>query len=79
MSAAAGWAAAVVLLAVLLARFPHATWPEQFGLVAGLFGAAVLGHWWVGLAAWAVARAAWLAGRLLTPRPAPQTTEAAAV
>ncbi len=55
VSAAVGWTLAVAVLAVLMARFPRTTWPEQFGLVAGLFGA-VLGHWWIGLAAWVAAR-----------------------
>jgi hypothetical protein len=58
------------VLAVLLVRYPRTTWPEQFGLVAGLFGAAVIGYWWIGIAGWAAARLAWLAGHFL-PRPAP--------
>ena len=63
VAAAAGWLVAGVLLAVLIARFPGATWPEQFGLLAALLGVAVLGSWWIGLAGWAVARLAWLADR----------------
>jgi hypothetical protein len=69
-SAAVGWLVAVAVLAVLLARFPRATWPEQFGLIAGLFGAAILGQPWIGLVAWAIARAAVLAGHVWTSRKA---------
>ena len=68
---AVGWCSSVLLLTILLVRFPQATWPEQFGLLGGLFGAAVVGCWWVGLAAWATARAAWLFTRL---RPPPTAT-----
>jgi hypothetical protein len=45
---------------MLLARFPQATWPEQLGLIGGLFGATVIGHWWLGLVVWVLARFAWL-------------------
>jgi hypothetical protein len=69
VSAAVAWVVGVAGLAALLVRFPRATWPEQLGLVGGLFGAAVVGHWWVGVAAWLAARAAWLAGRTLRARP----------
>jgi hypothetical protein len=54
---------AVVVLAVLAGRFPHPTWPEQLGLLGVLFGLAVAGGWWVGLAAEAAARLAWLVRR----------------
>jgi hypothetical protein len=64
VSAAAGWVIAVAVLALLIARFPRTTWPEQFAVVAGLFGLVVVGYWWVGLGAWVVARVAWLAGHL---------------
>jgi hypothetical protein len=60
-SALAGWGAAVGVLVALMVRLPRATWPEQFGLVGGMFGMAVAGGWWVGPAAWAAARAAWAA------------------
>ncbi|MBA4067679.1 MAG: hypothetical protein C0501_29040 [Isosphaera sp.] len=60
-SAVAGWAAAAAGLVVLAVRLPRATWPEQFGLVGGMFGAAAVGGWWVGPAAWAAARAVWVA------------------
>ena len=56
--AAVGWVVAIAVLAILFARFPRTTWPEQFGLIAGLFASEVLGHWWIGLAAWALARLA---------------------
>jgi hypothetical protein len=59
--AATAWCAAVVFLALMLVRAPRGTWPEQLGLVGGLFGAAVAGGWWVGLAVWVAARVAWLA------------------
>jgi hypothetical protein len=61
VSAATAWCAGVVLLAILLLRAPRGTWPEQLGLVGGLFGMAVAGGWWVGLGVWAAARVAWLA------------------
>jgi hypothetical protein len=70
VAAATGWLVAVALLAVLIARFPGATWPEQFGLAVALLGVAVAGSWWIGLAGWAVARLAWLADRSLLRAPA---------
>ncbi len=60
VSAAIGWGAVVMLLMILMARFPHLTWPEQFGLVGGLFGLAVGQGWWVGLPLWMAARGIWL-------------------
>ena len=45
------------------------TWPEQFGLIAGMLGAVVIGSWWICLAGWGAARLAWL-GRLLIRRAA---------
>ena len=54
-----GWCVAIAILALLLIRFPLATWPEQFGLLVGLFGVAVLGHWWFGVVGWVVARLLW--------------------
>jgi hypothetical protein len=62
VSAAVGWVVASIVLAVLLVYLPRATWPEQFGLVMGLLGAAIGGAWWIGVAAWALARLAWLIG-----------------
>jgi hypothetical protein len=69
VSAAVAWAGAVLLLAFLLVRFPHASWPEQFALVAGLFGTTVAGGWWVGLVAWGVARVVWLGELVFRPHP----------
>jgi hypothetical protein len=69
----AAWCAAVVVLGVLLVRWPGSTWPEQLGLIGGLFGAAVAGGWWVGVLAWAAARLAWLgeyASRVRNGEPA---------
>ncbi len=60
VSLAVAWCAAILALGLLLARFPSSTWPEQFALVVGLFGAAVGGGWWLGLVAWALARIVWL-------------------
>ena len=57
---AAGWLLAVAGLAALAGRFPRATWPEQLGLLGALFGLAVAGGWWVGLATELFARLAWL-------------------
>jgi hypothetical protein len=53
---AAGWCFAVAVLAVLFGRFPRSTWPEQLGLLGGLFGAAVAGGWWLALPVLAAAR-----------------------
>jgi hypothetical protein len=61
VSAAIGWSIAIVILALLLTKLPRTTWPEQFGLVTGLFGMAVVGHWWFGLLGWVAARVVWLA------------------
>jgi hypothetical protein len=58
VSTASVWAGGLLLLAVLLARFPRSTWPEQIGLAAALFGLVVAGGWAVGLVAWAAARVA---------------------
>lgn len=69
VSAAALWLLAAGVLGVLLISAPHDTWPEQFGLVAGMLGAVVIGAWWIGFAGWGAARLAWLGDRLLN-RPA---------
>jgi hypothetical protein len=55
-----GWCVAIAILSLLLIRFPGTTWPEQFALIVGLFGAAILGQWWIGVAGWIAARAMWL-------------------
>lgn len=61
----AAWVLAAAALAVLAARFPHATWPEQLGLLGVLFGLAVAGGWWVGPAVLGAARLGWLVRRAL--------------
>jgi hypothetical protein len=58
---AAAWAVSAVVLFVLFVVRPRATWPEQLGLAAGLFGTAVAGGWWLGLGVEAAARLVWLA------------------
>jgi hypothetical protein len=58
---AAGWCLTVGVLAVLFGRFPRSTWPEQLGLLGGLFGVAVAGGWWLALPVLAAARGLWLA------------------
>jgi hypothetical protein len=76
VSGAVVWCAVVFAWGLLLARFPRSLWPEQFGLVCALFGAAVVGGWWVGVVAWGTARVVWLleivvrAGRPAEPRRA---------
>ncbi len=65
------WFIGFGLLAIMSARFPRSTWPEQFGLLGGLFGIVVLGGWWIGLAVWSAARLVWLSGVTL-PQPARQ-------
>ncbi len=60
VSAMFGWTIAFATLAMMMIRFPQSTWPEQFGLVTVLFCAIVLGHWWLGLAGWFLARTFWL-------------------
>jgi hypothetical protein len=59
VSTALLWGLGTIGLAVLFLRFPTATWPEQFGLIGGLFGAAVLGSGWLGFLAWGTARLVW--------------------
>ena len=59
------WCVGLAGLAVLFARLPRTTWPEQLGLAGGLFGAAVAGGWWLALPVVAVARAVWLGRRLV--------------
>jgi hypothetical protein len=58
------WAGAAVVLFTLFVLLPRSTWPEQLGLAGGLFGAAVAGGWWIGLAVEAAARLVWL-GRMI--------------
>lgn len=58
-----GWCLAVLTVAALLVFAPRATWPEQLGLLGGLFGVAVAGGWWAGLPVVATARAVWLVRR----------------
>jgi hypothetical protein len=69
LSGAGVWCIAIVVLALMLARFSRSTWPEQLGLIGGLFGAAVTGGWWVGFAAWAAARIVWLGETVVGLRP----------
>jgi hypothetical protein len=59
VSAAIGWGASVLLLLVMLIRFPCSTWPEQLGLVGGLLGFATGHGWWVGVMLWIAGRAVW--------------------
>lgn len=54
------WLAALALLFALFIAFPRTTWPEQLALAAALFGTAVVGGWWLGLAVEAAARTVWL-------------------
>jgi hypothetical protein len=61
---AAGWCGVVLAVGVLFARAPRLTWPEQVGLLGGLFGLAVAGGWLVGAAAYGLARLTWLTGRV---------------
>jgi len=58
---AAGWCGVVLGVGLLFVRFPRPTWPEQVGLLAGLFGFAVAGGPVVGVVAYLLARASWLA------------------
>jgi hypothetical protein len=71
VSGAVVWCAIVFAWSLLIVRFPRSLWPEQFGLVGALFGAAVVGGWWVGVAAWTCARIVWLLEIVFRPgRPA---------
>lgn len=54
------WCVSIIILAFFLTKFPYTTWPEQLGLVTGLFGMMIVGHWWFGLIGWTLARIAWL-------------------
>ena len=65
---ALAWGGVVAILALLQLRFPQTTWPEQFGLAIGLFGAAIVGHWWFGLVGWALMRAFWLVQIIQRPQ-----------
>jgi hypothetical protein len=56
LAALLGWSLAIAILSLLLVRFPRTTWPEQLGLILVLFGATIIGHWWIGVAGWIVAR-----------------------
>jgi hypothetical protein len=60
VSAAIGWGVSVLVLMLLMARFSRWTWPEQLGLIGGLFGVALAYGWWVGLVLWFAGRAVWL-------------------
>ncbi|MBX9625978.1 MAG: hypothetical protein K2X82_19420, partial [Gemmataceae bacterium] len=60
---AAGWGSGVLLVAVLFLLLPRRTWPEQVGLLGGLFGMAVAGGPVIGLAAWGAARTGWVVSR----------------
>jgi hypothetical protein len=67
-----GWAAAALLLAVLMFRSPRSTWPEQSALSAGMFGELVAVGWWLGPAVWCVARFVWLVEAIVTLIPVPK-------
>jgi hypothetical protein len=55
-----GWGLGLVAVLVLFLFTPRATWPEQVGLAVGLCGVA-LSVWWLGVAAYALARVIWAA------------------
>ena len=59
---ALAWCGTAVGVLVLSVRSPRHTWPEQVGLLGGLFGFAVAGGWIAGLVAYAAARMVWLIG-----------------
>lgn len=59
----AAWGLGLLLAGVLFVRFPARTWPEQVGLLGGLYGVAVAGGAAVGVVAWLVARGGWLLSR----------------
>ena len=59
---ALAWCGTAVGVLVLSVRSPRHTWPEQVGLLGGLFGFAVAGGWIAGLMAYAAARMVWLIG-----------------
>lgn len=65
---AAGWCLAVLVLGVLFAAFPRASWPEQVGLAGALFGVAVAGGVVVGIVVAVIARAGWLLDRTVRVR-----------
>ncbi len=66
---AAGWVLGLVVVGVLFARLPRATWPEQAAALAALFGHAVAGVPFVGLGVFAAARAVWFVDRWKASRP----------
>ena len=66
---AAGWVLALLAVGLLFVRLPRATWPEQAAALAALFGHAVAGVPFVGLAVYAAARGVWFADRWKASRP----------
>ena len=66
--AALAWCGTAFGVLMLFARAPRFTWPEQVGLLGGLFGFAVAGGWAVGIGVYAAARLAWLVGLVFSRR-----------
>jgi len=66
LGAAVAWSAAVLFAGFLFVRWPHATWPEQVGLLGGLLGLVIAGAAIAGLGAYAAARAIWFFKRIPT-------------
>jgi hypothetical protein len=53
---ALAWCGAALGVGLLLVRFPRSTWPEQVGLLGGLFGVLTAGGLWLGLSIYVAAR-----------------------
>jgi hypothetical protein len=61
---ALAWCGAALGLGILIVRFPQSTWPEQIGMLGGMFGAAVVGSEALGIVVYVMARAVWLVLRI---------------